>query len=1029
MSDLKERPNAKHVSRACLECRGRHLKCDGKQPICTRCTNANRDCNYVKSKRGGSRKRGVTKIKVESNNALSSSSSSSLISKISPSNVDSLRNAIADVTSSSSSSSSSSIKTIDSNRTIIRSDLRKFLQSKNNNSLSENDLILPCVKAGHSHLSNNKNCTQSCMTLDNYGKPPPCLTNHQLDSNEDTNNHKNNNKKKSINFYPTFNSSKDKSALDKLFDPSLLKPISDYYISPILIKDLNINEIITTYYSSFHNIHPFLPDKENILNYLNSIPHNWDLLLCMKMIGDGQTSSIYSKDVELVNYMIGQIVDYIKQIGKDFVTLQSLLLLSMVSHISSLHDLSTFLRHALVDLTFELNLNNLDRDFIPQIFTDVNGFITETDKSNGNGNKIIITKDTNTTTTNKLNGNMHTPTSSIDSTSVINELYSTGTRVSSISKDILIDTARRTLWEIYFFDTLSGTASGHTTSKLASVKILTFFPKTVPRDIFDYKSRAESCKLVNDAIKLNVAIQSNKDVQSHLIHMRASIGNWDMRLENPDMYNYPYLVNASGIVNEGVQQASLLTNYAKIFVHRPFSYLWRPDVSKHPKCSDEAGVTDNCETLKTQEVDSRKIIETRKTIESASSVIRSLIDTNPSKILKRTPFFACALAFACLVHLGAYSWVDSSISFFDENKNLNLNSLRQNINNEELETYTEYIKLELSGIYAISQHWALSNKLITHIRDTLVKVAPKLYKSVQSSIPENIRLLPRKIQIDSNEIKKSRNQGTEITINNNNNNLRRNNEIKLNIDSNSNSINITSSSSSLNTPTTNSNNSYNNIMNNNNNSNMTLINTDSPSISPLTDSTSPFNNSQSMQLNVSNNTINASHNLNKNISINKSQSLFKSNSQLQHQQQQQQFQQDDQSQLQDQCNLQDDESQLQQDQQQFKQPSSFTTNELTIDGQVSNIKEEKLNLLNNTANINTNDTEKNNNTSNNNATVSRELTEIDFNDIFNNNNAALSPNSDTGCDWVDKHLFEFDGFDFPDNFDLNFNQNVNSTSN
>ncbi|GME78506.1 unnamed protein product [[Candida] boidinii] len=380
------------------------------------------------------------------------------------------------------------------------------------------------------------------------------------------------------------------------------------------------------------------------------------------MVGDGQTSSIYAKDVELVNYMVGQIVDYIKQIGKDFVTLQSLLLLSMVSHISSLHDLSTFLRHALVDLTFELNLNNLDRDLIPQIFTDVNGFVTETEgKSNGNvGITTAAAANTSTTTTrrssNIINANIHTPTSSVDSTSVINEIYATGTRASAIPRDILLDTARRTLWEIYFFDTLSGTASGHTTSKLASVKLLTFFPETVPRETFDYKSRAESCKLVNDAIKLNVAIQSNKDVQSHLIHMRASIGNWDMRLENPEMYNYPYLVNASGVVNEGVQQASLLTNYAKIFVHRPFSYLWRPDVSKHPKCTDEAGVTDNCETLKRQEVDSRKIIETRKTIESASSVIRSLIDTNPSKILKRTPFFACALAFACLVHLSAYSW-------------------------------------------------------------------------------------------------------------------------------------------------------------------------------------------------------------------------------------------------------------------------------------------------------------------------------------------------------------------------------------
>lgn len=40
-------------SLACLPCRSRHLKCDGKRPCCSRCAEAAKDCEYAKSRRGG----------------------------------------------------------------------------------------------------------------------------------------------------------------------------------------------------------------------------------------------------------------------------------------------------------------------------------------------------------------------------------------------------------------------------------------------------------------------------------------------------------------------------------------------------------------------------------------------------------------------------------------------------------------------------------------------------------------------------------------------------------------------------------------------------------------------------------------------------------------------------------------------------------------------------------------------------------------------------------------------------------------
>ncbi|OKP07424.1 hypothetical protein PENSUB_6013 [Penicillium subrubescens] len=40
-------------SLACLPCRSRHRKCDGKRPTCSRCAEGSQECNYARSRRGG----------------------------------------------------------------------------------------------------------------------------------------------------------------------------------------------------------------------------------------------------------------------------------------------------------------------------------------------------------------------------------------------------------------------------------------------------------------------------------------------------------------------------------------------------------------------------------------------------------------------------------------------------------------------------------------------------------------------------------------------------------------------------------------------------------------------------------------------------------------------------------------------------------------------------------------------------------------------------------------------------------------
>ena len=40
------------ISPACTACRERHLKCDGGQPVCSRCLSTQQECQYVRSRRG-----------------------------------------------------------------------------------------------------------------------------------------------------------------------------------------------------------------------------------------------------------------------------------------------------------------------------------------------------------------------------------------------------------------------------------------------------------------------------------------------------------------------------------------------------------------------------------------------------------------------------------------------------------------------------------------------------------------------------------------------------------------------------------------------------------------------------------------------------------------------------------------------------------------------------------------------------------------------------------------------------------------
>lgn len=68
-TDSSSRSGSRPAPVACLECRDRHLKCDGVKPVCGRCTASNAVCHFTPSRRG--HKRAVRQVRADAQSAAS----------------------------------------------------------------------------------------------------------------------------------------------------------------------------------------------------------------------------------------------------------------------------------------------------------------------------------------------------------------------------------------------------------------------------------------------------------------------------------------------------------------------------------------------------------------------------------------------------------------------------------------------------------------------------------------------------------------------------------------------------------------------------------------------------------------------------------------------------------------------------------------------------------------------------------------------------------------------------------------------
>lgn len=310
----------KHIRRACLECRKRHVRCDGVLPVCKKCADNNRECNYVPSHRGGVR---IPRKKLQQQQQqqqqqelqqvvpvkqVEKPSKSEKISKEAPPCMMASPCMIPISTSTDIHHTPYNTSTPSGLSQSSMSDFASMLPFQQN---QENTHEIQEVINGVVALSpyNSSNHTSSLLSSPE-------------------------------NSFPHSSSSYS-------YDSYIPTPNSDFSSS-----ELSTDEIINVYYSSFHHRHPILPSKDRITGYLGLI--KGDELIKVMGFAAHILSSPGPLHVDDLFQRIQVVKTAIDKAPEDLAKVQASVLLSIMAHLCTDNATSIQLRSWCFDMCYRV---------------------------------------------------------------------------------------------------------------------------------------------------------------------------------------------------------------------------------------------------------------------------------------------------------------------------------------------------------------------------------------------------------------------------------------------------------------------------------------------------------------------------------------------------------------------------------------------------------------------------------------------------------------------------------------------------
>lgn len=299
----------KHIRRACLECRKRHVRCDGVLPICKKCSDNGRECNYVPSHRGGIR---VPRKKLQTDSQ-SDTPDSRPDSRPEP--------------RPEPSYEPGSERRINARPCIIASPCMipisasdMYTTPSDHSSIPDFTSMIPFQPTQEQGIQEVIN---GVVAMSPYNS-----SNHasSLLSSPD-------------NSFPHSSSSYS-------YDSYIPTPNSDFSVS-----ELSSDDIINVYYSTFHHRHPILPSKDYITAYLSMVQGD-ELLKVMGFVA--HVTSTGPPQIDDLFQRIQVAKAAVENAPDDLVKVQSSILLAITAHLCTDNASSIQLRTWCFDLCYRV---------------------------------------------------------------------------------------------------------------------------------------------------------------------------------------------------------------------------------------------------------------------------------------------------------------------------------------------------------------------------------------------------------------------------------------------------------------------------------------------------------------------------------------------------------------------------------------------------------------------------------------------------------------------------------------------------
>lgn len=671
-SDGKPR---KHIRRACLECRKRHVRCDGVFPVCKKCADNNRECSYVPSHRGGiriPRKKLLQQQEQEQQqeekqqpvSSVSSSQSSekdvSLLMKgFKPCMVDSIAFAATnsnlaarqsdlsgrpsfDHTLKTNSTDSGLSGSLDS----VTDFTTAFQTSRPDNNLEQMQEVINGVVSLSPYNDNNANSNPNSNgghTSSSHVDSPESLFNHTTSTKG-----------------------------SYTFDSYTLSPDTELATT----TDFSLEDTIDIYYANFHNKHPILPPRNQIAGYLEATKAT-ELVQVMGFICHIMVNG--SSSLEMLLQRIHTVKTFVLKAPNDIARLQASVLLAIAAHLCTDNTTSMYLRSWCFDLC----------------------------------HRILAQHTLSPLTSDGFGSDLPVPVDAFSSW-----------RTSTLNKQLFADLVARVIHELFFLDVMFSVITKGKLSPFADSDLISCIPiEDVPQ--FAYKSRYRTMQVVKSIILSLASLGSGIQSSIEFTRLEALVTTYQGYLSGGVLVDqeFPELLDDYGNVNDGIHQATMMLNFAAILLHFPSSSLYQNKLPSFVQCTEDSGPI--MPVNKTPLPRHRVVVSTRQCIQAANNIVKITTDIGSSNIEGRTPLYTCSLSMAMLVHMKAYHWLTRG-----DTSGLKAPKIDKAQRKQEVGLYEAYIKLASSSLLIYGSKWILPNKLNTSLCTVMYNVLPELYESL-----------------------------------------------------------------------------------------------------------------------------------------------------------------------------------------------------------------------------------------------------------------------------------------------------------